>query len=102
MDAKAGGSHSPFDGVQSHAPQPFSPPGPALKVGEASTDCSQSIGQTQVPQHLHPIGPQGQARPDLAQFGIALEDRDPDTLALYGGGRGESANSATDDAYLEL
>jgi hypothetical protein len=40
------------------------------------------LAQTQVPQDLHPIGPQGQARPDLAQSGIALEDRDLDALAL--------------------
>jgi hypothetical protein len=51
-------------------------------VGEASTDRSQSIGQTQVLQDLHPIGPQGQARPDLAKLGIALEDRDLNALAL--------------------
>ena len=82
MDAKAGCSHQPFDGVQSHAAEPFPPPGPALKVGEGSTDRSQGIGQTQLPQDLHPIGPQGQACPDLAQLGIALEDRDLDALAL--------------------
>jgi hypothetical protein len=82
MDAKARGSHPPLDAAQSHAPQPFSPPGPALKEGKASTDRSQGIVQAQVPQDLHSIGPQGQARPDLAQLGIALEDRDPDALTL--------------------
>ena len=50
-------------------------------MGEASTDRHQSISQTQVPQDLHPIGPQGQTRPDLAQLRIALEDRDTDALA---------------------
>jgi hypothetical protein len=82
MDAQTGGSHPPFEGVESHAPQPFSPPGPALEGGEASTDRRQRIGQTQVPQDLHSIGPQGQACPDLAQLRIALEDHDLDTLAL--------------------
>ena len=101
VDAKAGGSHPPFDGVQSQTAQPFSPPGPALKVGEASTDRSQSIAQPQVPQGLHPIGPQGQACPDLAQLRIALEDRDLDALALQGGGRGQSTNAATNDAHVE-
>ena len=82
MDAQTGGSHPPFDGVQWHAPQPFSPPGPALKVSEASTDRRQSIGQTQLLQDLYPICPQSQARPNLAQLGIALEERDLDALAL--------------------
>ena len=101
MDANAGGSRLPFDGVQSHAPQTFPPPGPALKVGEGSTDRGQGISQTQVPQDLHPIGPQGQARSDLAQLGIALEDRDLDALALQGGGRGQPTNAATNDAHVE-
>ena len=101
MDAKAGGSHQPFDGVQSHTTQPFSPPGPALKVGEGSTDRGQGLSQTQLPQGLHPIGPQGQARSDLAQFGVALEDRDLDALALQGGGRGQPTNAATNDAHVE-
>ena len=55
MDAKAGGSHPPFDSVQSYAAQSFFPPEPALKVGEASTDCSQSIGQTQVRRTCTPL-----------------------------------------------
>jgi len=101
VDANAGGSHPPFDGVQSHAAQPFPPPGPALKVGEGSTDRGQGIGQTQLPQHLHPIGPQGQARSDLAQLGVALEERDLDALALQGGGRGQPTNAATNNAHVE-
>src|SRR5207247_11251328 len=88
------------DGIQSHAPQPSSPPGPALKVGEASTDRRQGIAQAQVPQDLHPIGPQGQARPDLTQFGIALEDRDLDALALEGAGSFQSCNSATNYTHV--
>ena len=58
MDAQAGGSHPPLNGVESHAPQPFSSPGPALKAGKVSTDRRQGIAQAQMPQDLHPIGPQ--------------------------------------------
>ena len=101
VDANAGGSHHPFDGVQSHPAQTLPSPGPALKVGEGSTDRGQGIGQTQLPQDLHPIGPQGQARSDLAQLGVALEDRDLNALALQGGGRGQSTNAATNDAHVE-
>src|SRR5712691_11546898 len=101
MDTNAGGSHQPFDGVQSQAAQTLPPPGPALEMGEGSTDLGQGVGQTQLPQDLHPIGPQGQARSDLAQLGIALEERDLDALALQGAGRGQSTNAATNGAQVE-
>jgi hypothetical protein len=54
-----------------------------------------------VPQDLHSIGPQGQARSDLAQLGIVLENRDPYALALKGAGGCQSSNAAANDAQVE-
>src|SRR6266566_2485392 len=100
MDANIGCAHGLFDAVQGHAAQSFPPPGPVLKVSEGSTHRGDFGGQTELLEHLHRIGPQGQACSNLTQLVVLLEDGDPHACSLQGGGCGQPTNPATDYAHV--
>lgn len=60
-----------------------------------------SFEQSQFVQHTRCVGPEHHARSDLAKFVRPFVDRRMDACAVKRDGRGNAADSTTDDADIE-